>query len=226
VAVVASTVAHVVSVNVGRARTFPLQGRQVRTGIWKRPVDGPVAFAGVNLDGDDQADRRVHGGTDKAIYAYATEDYDWWHAELGSALLPGTFGENLTTAGVDPNAAVLGEVWAVGTGRLQVTEPRLPCYKLAMRMGDSGFPDRFAEAGRFGTYLRILEGGEIGAGDVLRREFRPDHGVTVAMVAEAHHSREPAHAVRLLEAGAHLTEGWREWVDRQLERDQGRRSKG
>ena len=81
-AVVASTVAHVVSVNVGRARTFAWQGRQVRTGIWKRPVDGPVAFDGVNLDGDDQADRRVHGGTDKAIYAYATEDYDWWRAEL------------------------------------------------------------------------------------------------------------------------------------------------
>src|SRR5947209_10261545 len=102
------------SVNVGAPRTKEWGGRLVTSGIWKEPVDGPVALAGVNLEGDDQADRRAHGGPDKAVYAYALEDYEWWEEQLGP-LQPATFGENLTTRGVDLNGSSIGDLWRVGT---------------------------------------------------------------------------------------------------------------
>src|SRR5881397_225869 len=115
------------SVQVGRPRG---EGR-TRTAIWKEPVDGRVAVRGVNLDGDDQADRTVHGGPDKAVYAYAEEDTGLWAAELGRDLGPATFGENLTTRGIDVSGAVVGERWRVGSTLLEVSQPRLPCAKLA-----------------------------------------------------------------------------------------------
>ena len=144
---------HVVSVNVGRPRQVRWHDRTVTTGIWKQPVAGRVRAADVNLDGDDQADRRVHGGPTKAIYAYSSEDYEWWASELGSPTTPGTFGENLTIAGIDLAAAVVGETWGIGTTTLRVTEPRIPCFKLGIRMGDAAFVDRFANAARPGPTL-------------------------------------------------------------------------
>jgi MOSC domain-containing protein YiiM len=140
------------------------QRREVVSGIWKAPVDGPIDARGVNLAGDDQADRRVHGGPDKAIYAYATEDYAWWEQTTGP-LGPGTFGENLTTVGLDLNAAAIGDRWRVGTALLEVAQPRQPCFKLGMRMDDVAFPGRFEAARRPGAYLRIIEPGQIAAGD-------------------------------------------------------------
>jgi MOSC domain-containing protein YiiM len=148
-------VGQVTSVNVGAPRQVRWHGRTVTTAIWKYPVDGRVPAVGVNIDGDDQADRRVHGGPTKAIYAYAVEDYQWWAEQLGSPLLAGTSGENLTVAGVDLRAAVVGERWHVGTTTVRVTEPRIPCFKLGIRMGDASFVDRFADAARPGTYLAI-----------------------------------------------------------------------
>ena len=157
------------SVNVGTPRTTEWHGRQVTSGIWKAPVDGRIAVRGVNLDGDDQADRRVHGGERKAVYAYASEDYAWWAGELGLAepLPAATFGENLTTAGLVLEACRVGEQWTVGDTVLEVVQPRFPCFKLGMRMGDAGFKDRFAAASRPGVYLRIVTAGTIGAGDAI-----------------------------------------------------------
>lgn len=157
----------VVSVNVGRPRTTEWRGRRVRSGIWKQPVEGPIEVAGVNLAGDDQADRRVHGGPDKAVYAYSIEDYEWWAESLGSALAPATFGENLTTAGIDLTASFIGDRWRVGTAVLEISQPRRPCYKLGMRMDDEGFPGRFEAAGRPGAYLRIVEAGVLSKGDAI-----------------------------------------------------------
>ncbi|MBV8982238.1 MAG: MOSC domain-containing protein [Acidimicrobiia bacterium] len=157
----------VVSVNVGRPRTTEWQGRKVRSGIWKTPVDGPVEVAGVNLAGDGQADRRVHGGPDKAVYAYSVEDYEWWAEALGKALPPATFGENLTTTGIDLTASFIGDRWRVGTAVFEVSKPRKPCYKLGMRMDDEEFPSRFEAAGRPGAYLRITEEGAISKGDAI-----------------------------------------------------------
>jgi MOSC domain-containing protein YiiM len=158
-----------VSVNVGAPRVVDWYGRRVRTAIYKEPVPGPIVASGVNLEGDAQADRRVHGGHDKAIYAYALEDYLWWSGQLGCELGPGTFGDNLTTADLDVTGSTIGDRWVIGGpddgAVLEVSQPREPCFKLGIRMGDAAFVDRFAVARRPGTYLRIIEPGPIAAGD-------------------------------------------------------------
>jgi MOSC domain-containing protein YiiM len=180
--------ARVLSVNVGRPQQVAVQrGRPVMSAIGKSPVDGRVKVAGVNVEGDDQADRRVHGGPDKAVYAYAWEDTLWWSQELGleRPLPPGMFGENLTVAGVDVTGAIVGERWRIGTVELEVCQPRLPCAKLGHRFGDQRMVQRFALAGRPGAYLRIVTEGELGAGDEVHITHRPSHGVTVAQVSRA-----------------------------------------
>jgi MOSC domain-containing protein YiiM len=182
------------SVNVGAARVVEYRGREATTAIWKDPVAGPVAVRGVNLEGDDQADRRFHGGADKAVYAYAVEDYAWWGAELGATPAPGTFGENLTVEGIDLTEAVVGERWLVGTTVLEVCQPRTPCWKLALRMGDDRFPARFDAAGRPGAYLRISRDGEVGAGDEVVRFYRPDDGPTIGHIAEERRRRRSSHS--------------------------------
>lgn len=202
------------SVNVGAPVTVEWEGRQVSTAIWKRPVAGPVAVAGVNLAGDDQADRAVHGGTDKAVYAYAGEDLDWWTGQLGRPLAPGTFGENLTVRGLAVTGAVIGERWRVGTALLEVSQPRIPCYKLGIRMGDPAFPRRFAAAGRPGAYLRILSPGTLAAGDPIQVVHRPDHRLSVGEVAAAYHA-DHGQAARLLRA-PELSVSWQHWARRQL----------
>jgi MOSC domain-containing protein YiiM len=173
------------SLNIGAPRLVPANGHSVLTAIWKHPVQGPVALRGVNLSGDDQADRSVHGGPDKAVYAYARADIDWWEAELGRSLGAAAFGENLTVAGLPVSEAVIGEEWALGTALLQVAQPRLPCFKLGLRMGDPRFLKHFAAAGRPGAYLRVLREGDIAAGDRIEVTGRPTHGVTSALVARA-----------------------------------------
>jgi MOSC domain-containing protein YiiM len=185
VACMTTVIGMVESVNVGRPRIVQVNGRGVLTSIWKNPVDGRVALRGVNFVGDDQADRTVHGGPDKAVYAYGSEDTDWWEAELGRSLDPAPFGENLTVRGIHVSEAVIGERWEVGDALLEIAQPRLPCFKLGLRMGDPLFPKRFAAAGRPGAYLRIVREGEIGAGDRIEVVSRPAHGVTSALVSRA-----------------------------------------
>jgi MOSC domain-containing protein YiiM len=175
-----------------------------------------VAIRGVNVEGDEQADRRVHGGRDKAVYAYAREDTDWWEAELGRELEQGVFGENLTLRGVEVSNAVVGERWRVGSALLEVSGPRTPCWKLGKRMGDPRFVKRFAAALRPGAYLRIIEPGEVEAGDAVEVVARPDHGVSAALVAEAY-LRDRSKAALLLEV-EELDDSWRTWAARQLER--------
>ena len=198
------------SVNVGTPREIEWQGRRVSTSIWKAPVGGRVALRGVNVHGDDQADRSVHGGIDKAVYAYAREDEEWWEAELGRPIDLGGFGENLTTEGVDVTGAVIGERWAIGTVVLEVSQPRMPCSKLGARMGDPSFPPRFAAAGRPGAYLRIIREGELAAGDEIRVVDRPGHGFTIADVADIYH-RDRGRAHALLDV-PELASGWRTWA--------------
>jgi len=174
----------VLSVNVGGIAPYAV-GTGNRSAIVKAPVEGPVAVRGVNLAGDDQADRRVHGGPEQAVYAYSRESYEWWEGELGRELAPGMFGENLTLEGIDVDGALIGERWAIGTAVLEVTSPRIPCVKLATRMGDPAFVKRFAAARRPGAYLRIVQEGELRAGDEVRVAERPGHDVTIALVNEA-----------------------------------------
>ncbi len=175
----------VVSVNVGRPAPLSTGRRVVQSAIGKRPVEGPVAVRGVNLEGDDQADRSVHGGVDQAVYAYASEDIARWSEELGLELGPAAFGENLTLAGVDLSGARVGERWRIGGAELRVTGPRVPCFKLEARIGVRGFQKRFLHAGRPGAYLAIVGEGELQAGDAVELVHRPEHGVTMALVLEA-----------------------------------------
>jgi MOSC domain-containing protein YiiM len=206
----------VLSVNVGRARQIEQNGELTTTAIWKSPVEGRVAVRGVNVAGDEQADRTVHGGPDKAVYAYASEDAHWWEGELGRELPPGAFGENLTVAGLDVTSALIGERWRVGTALLEVSQPRIPCWKLGRRMDDPRFLKRFAGAGRPGAYLRIVEEGEVGAGDPVAVVERPGHEITVGLVSRAY-LHDHALAPRLLEAPA-LSHSWIEWAEAQIER--------
>ena len=204
----------VCSVNVGRPRHVEWRGQQVLTAIWKEPVQGAIRVEGVNFVGDDQADRRVHGGADKAVYAYATEDYDWWSTQVGD-LGPGTFGENLTTAHVDLTAAFIGDRWHVGTAVLEVSQPRLPCFKLGIRMGDDTFTRRFALAGRPGAYLRIVQPGQIEAGDHIRLEPASRPSISVGALAAGNLTMEELVAVA---ADKRVPEGWRRDADRELAR--------
>jgi MOSC domain-containing protein YiiM len=150
-----------------------------RTGIDKLPVAGRVAVHPLGLDGDVQVNRRHHGGEGQAVYAYAQEDADFWIAELGRELPPGRFGENLRTAGLDLRNAVLGERWRIGTALFEVTAWRTPCANFARFWDIPDLVKRFAAHGATGAYLRVLETGEIGAGDAVEIVFRPDHGITV-----------------------------------------------
>ena len=202
--------AQVLFVNVGGVRTVDVGDRSIETAIWKSPVEGRVPVRGVNVSGDDQADRSVHGGEHKAVYAYAWEDTLWWQEQLGRELEPGNFGENLTVRGVDVPRAVVGERWRVGSALLEVSEPRFPCFKLGLRMGDPGFVKRFAAARRTGAYLRIVEEGDVGAGDPIEIRERPDHGVTIGLFAEAYLG-DRSLAGRLLEAT--LAPRWQEWAE-------------
>ena len=198
------------SINVGAVRTVEWRGQRVTTGIWKAPVSGRIAVQGVNVVGDDQADRTVHGGIDKAVYAYAREDYDYWAQQLGYTLEPGTFGENLTVRGLAVTGALVGECWRIGSVLLEVSQPRLPCYKLGIRMNDVGFLRRFANAGRPGADLRILESGELRAGYTVEVVHRPEHGLTVSDVAHIYLC-ERRRASRLLEA-PELPTSWHDWA--------------
>lgn len=173
------------SVNVGTPQPVEVNGHGVLTAIWKHPASGRVLLRGVNLVGDDQADRTVHGGPDKAVYAYSRKDIDWWETQLQRSLGIAPFGENLTVNGLPVSEAVIGEQWTVGSALLQVAQPRLPCFKLGVRMNDPHFLKRFAAAGRPGAYLRVLSEGEIAAGDRISVHHRPDHGVTSALVSRA-----------------------------------------
>lgn len=175
----ASGPGRVVAVNVVHAMVPDRWGDQLFTGIDKRPVPGRVPVGRLGLAGDQVGDLEHHGGTDQAVYAYACEDAAWWQAELAREVLPGWFGENLSTEGLDLTAAVVGERWAVGSAVLEVSCPRIPCRVF------QGFRDvprlvrRFTDHGAVGAYLRVVADGDIGAGDPVEIMSRPAHGVTV-----------------------------------------------
>ena len=189
-----------VSVNVGTPQQLSVRrGRPMMSAIAKHPVDGRVRVQGVNVAGDAQADLRVHGGPDKAVYAYAREDSSWWEDVLGIDIPDGMFGENLTTEGVDVTNAVIGERWRIGTVEFEVCQPRQPCSKLGLRFGNPKMVKLFAQSSRPGAYLRIVIEGELGAGDAVEVLSRPDHGVTIAMASDAVF-KDRSLAARVLEA--------------------------
>jgi MOSC domain-containing protein YiiM len=173
-------VAQVVSVSIGQGRDADWAGRLGRTAIDKRPVPGPVQVGRLGLAGDEQIDKPDHGGYEQALYAYAREDLDWWVEQLGRELTSGSFGENITTTGLDITGALIGEVWQLGSAVVQVTSPRIPCVVFAGWLGERQWVKRFADARRPGAYLRVLTGGPVGPGDPVTVVSQPAERVTVA----------------------------------------------
>jgi MOSC domain-containing protein YiiM len=173
----------IVSVNVGRPREVPWRGELVSTSIFKEPAAGRVRVAGINLVGDRQADLTVHGGPDKAVYAYPAEHYPVWERELGRPLPWGAFGENLTVEGLPlEDQIAVGDRVRAGSAELLVVQPRLPCFKLGIRFDDPGMLRRFLVSGRTGYYLRIVQEGDVGASDRIEVLERHPAGLTVSEV--------------------------------------------
>ena len=199
--------------NLGRAKAVPFTDHPDGvTGIDKRPVAGPVrvaapgskGFGASGLAGDAVCETRHHGGDDQAVYAMAREDLDEWERTLGRPLRNGSFGENLTTAGIDVSGALIGERWAVGAEVvLEITSGRIPCRTFQGHMGEKGWVKRFTERGAPGAYLRVIRPGEVRAGDAVRIVHRPEHEVTVALQFRAI-TTERALLPRLLAAGEAL----------------------
>jgi MOSC domain-containing protein YiiM len=171
------------SVNISLPQEVDYHGERVRTGIFKEPTQGRVQLHRLNLEGDGQADLRVHGGEDKAVYAYTVEHYHHWRQALGRDLPYGQFGENFTVEGMLDDAVHIGDVFRVGDALVEVTQPRVPCFKLGLRMGIDSFPRMFLASGRFGFYLRVLEEGGVEAGDIIERVRTGPEKMTVQEIA-------------------------------------------
>ena len=208
------------SVNVSPPIEVAHGDETVKTGIFKEPVAGRVLLGTLNLDGDGQADLVGHGGIYKAVYAYSVENYEYWKRELGRTDFAfGQFGENFTVEGMTEDEVHVGDHFRVGGALVEVTQPRVPCYKLAMKMGSRGFEKKFLASGRVGFYLRVLEGGEVGAGDVVDR-VRTDPGrITVREMCHLlYFDPENLEGARKALRIRALSPGWRQALEERLAR--------
>jgi len=210
----------VLSVNVGLPRDVNWKGRTVTTGIFKYPVSGRVHLSDLNLDGDRQADLKVHGGKYKAVYAYPTEHYEFWRSELPGIELPwGSFGENLSVVGFREDEVRIGDRMRIGDAELIVTQPRLPCYKLGVRFNRDDVIKTFLDSRRIGFYFSVAREGSIGAGDSIEVIERSRDDLTVLDIVELYLSGDEQ-PERMREA-AHLDalpESWRNYFIRELEK--------
>jgi len=206
------------SVNVGLPREVDWHGKSVRTSIWKNSVEGPVRVGRLNLEGDRQSDLSVHGGPDKAVYAYPSEHYSYWRLELPGMELPwGAFGENLTTQGVLEEKVQIGDRLRIGSAEFIVTQPRLPCFKLGIRFGRPDIVKRFLRSGRTGFYLSVLHEGQVAAGSSIDIAAGEQHGVTVSDVVSLYTTdAENQLLLRRVSDLSALPEGWRDYFRRRL----------
>ncbi len=210
-----------ISVNVGLPREVKWKNKMVTTAIFKEPVEGRVTVNTLNIEGDGQADLEVHGGPSKAVYAYPAEHYASWRGELDDMELPwGIFGENLTTEGLLEDAVRIGDRFCIGTTTLQVTEPRVPCYKLAVRFDRPDIVRLINQTGRTGFYLRVLEEGVVEAGDDIDRLGRDPGEVTVRDITQLHSGSEKSNAELMRQAisVAALGESWRGYFEHKLKK--------
>lgn len=205
--------ARIETICIGQPVTVLHEGGEVLTGIFKQPVEERVQVGEMGIVGDGQANLEVHGGRNKAVYVYAGKHYPAWAAELGREQLePGQFGENLTVGGVDEEDVRIGDRFAFGSAVAIVSQPRIPCFKLGIRMGDAAFPKRFTEAARPGFYLRVEQAGETGAGDGFELLEPAAHGITVSDLWQVVYGGKSASsrqdAERCLEVMPYLDAGW------------------
>ncbi len=215
------------SVNVGLPREISWKGRTVTTGIFKSPVDGPIALRKHNLDGDEQADLSVHGGPTKAVYVYPLQHYAYWREELApSDLGYGSFGENLTVKGLDEEGTRIGDEFRVGTAHLYVTEPRMPCFKLGIRFGREDMVKRFLKSQRTGFYFGIVKEGQVQAGDSIELLTRHPDGLRVADVTLLYTTeRRNIGLLKKAVSNRALPGTWKSYFEHQLEKLNQRGSK-
>jgi MOSC domain-containing protein YiiM len=215
-----------VSVNTGLPRDVTWHGQAVITGIFKQPVEGRVALATLNLDGDRQADLTVHGGEHKAVYCYPIEHYAYWKKELPGRDLPlGMFGENFTTDGLLEDSVHLGDRFSVGSAEVVATQPRMPCYKLGIRFGSDDMVKRFLASGRSGFYVAVRREGEVGAGDEIKVISQDENAVPVSAIthlyiAKRYEDDDVALLRRALRVAA-LPETWKEYFRERLHKREG-----
>lgn len=210
----------VVSVNVGLPREVTYKGKTITTGIFKEPVEGRATLRRLNLDGDRQADLSVHGGPSKAVYAYPSEHYTYWREQLPGVDLPwGMFGENFTVEGLREDRVNIGDRFRIGSAHVMVTEPRLPCYKLAAKFGRDDIIKCFLYSGRTGFYFAVLQEGEVGAGDDITVVSRDEHTVTVADVTRLYvHDKDDVTTLRRAVQVDALPESWRGYFQKRIEK--------
>jgi MOSC domain-containing protein YiiM len=210
----------VISVNVGQPRELVLKGQTVVTGIFKEAVEGRIAVGRLNLEGDRQADLTVHGGLEKAIYAYPAEHYSFWREQFPEMELPwGMFGENLTITGLLEDTVHIGDHFRVGSAKLRVTQPRLPCYKLGIKFGREDILRRFLRSGMTGFYFAVLEEGEVAAGDPISLLHRDEHQIKVAEIVRLYHQdKYNLDLIRRVVAVEALPEEWRDYFQQRIEK--------
>jgi MOSC domain-containing protein YiiM len=209
-----------ISVNVGLPREVDWNGKRVTTGIFKDAIEGSVEVRRHNLDGDEQADLSVHGGPTKAVYAYPGEHYAYWRKELPDHDLPwGSFGENFTVEGVDEEAMYIGDEFRIGTAKLVVTEPRMPCFKLGIKFGRADMVKRFLKSQRSGFYFGVVEEGRVQAGDEFDRLSQHPDGLSVADVTRLYTTEKgSAQLLKKAISVSALPGSWRGYFEHQLEK--------
>jgi MOSC domain-containing protein YiiM len=207
----------VIALSVGGPREVEWRGRAVLTSIFKTPVERRLRLTRLNFEGDEQSDLTVHGGVDKAVYAYPAEHYEYWRGELpGMELSWGMFGENLTTEGLVEEVRI-GDRFRVGSAELVVTQPRMPCYKLGIRFGRPDILKMFLRSGRTGFYLSVAEEGEVGPGDAIELVARAEDGLSVADVVGLYAADEGNQELLLRAAGSSaLPESWKDYFRKRL----------
>ena len=210
----------IISVNVGLPREIFQEGRMIRSGIFKAPIEGRLRVTALNIEGDQQAALTVHGGPSKAIYAYPCEHYDFWRKELPDSEFPwGSFGENLTTEGLLEKELNIGDRLCIGSVELVVTEPRLPCYKLGVKFNRDDIVKRFLKSRRTGFYCAVLREGMLNAGDAIHCLSRDDNRITVADITQLYAFDKSDFSVmrRAMEVKA-LSESWRGYFCQRVEK--------
>lgn len=207
----------VIALSVGGPREVEWRGRAVLTSIFKTPVQRRLRLTRLNFEGDEQSDLTVHGGVDKAVYAYPAEHYEYWRGKLpGMELSWGMFGENLTTEGLVEEVRI-GDRFRVGSAELVVTQPRMPCYKLGIRFGRPDILRMFLQSGRTGFYLSVAEEGEVGPGDAIELVARAEDGLSVADVVGLYAADEGNQELLLRAAGSSaLPESWKDYFRKRL----------
>jgi MOSC domain-containing protein YiiM len=218
----------ILSVNVSYPKEVDFEGQKVITGIFKEPIEGRVKLKTLNLDGDKQADLTVHGGPDKAVYAYPIEHYEFWRKVYPNLEMPnGMFGENFTIEGLMEAEVNVGDVFKIGISKVVATQPRMPCYKLGVKFGRMDVLKKFLASGRSGIYFKVLEEGEVGAGDLIVKIKRDTNRVGISDIVRLYASdREDIKTMRRAVNVEALPEGWKDYFYEQIRRVEKNQAKG